>query len=109
MYPRCFRLGLIEASPSAKSAAIFRKPYPRCFRLGLIEANLTNAHVFIDESYPRCFRLGLIEASQIMMIIAVMTLGIRGVFASASLKPSPWWNSLYRGAQVSEVFSPRPH
>ena len=62
VYPRCLRLGLIEAMNDLKIKKSPFLVYPRCLRLGLIEAT----------TWPRCWAYG--------------SPCIRGVYASASLK-----------------------
>ena len=82
--------------------------YPRLYRLGLIEASARRASsAWRASSYPRLYRLGLIEAGE-SAGSAASGAGIRGFIASASLKlPVDSRNFVY--GIVSEALSPRPH
>ena len=132
-YPRCLRLGLIEAPWARGLRASSGRSYPRCLRLGLIEAALPPGGTSPPSAYPRCLRLGLIEASIRRKPYAARFNPIRGVYASASLKPLPPGHPLNQGesyprclrlglieatnrarfsesdCDLSEVFTPRPH
>ena len=107
--------------------------YPRCLRLGLIEAYHWGRRVPYRRRYPRCLRLGLIEASGRPPETECYVAAIRGVYASASLKLDRYRSGIHhasairgvyasaslkqrarqskRGcvATLSEVFTPRPH
>ena len=61
-YPRCLRLGLIEAGDADGWEVTPAHRYPRCLRLGLIEAAPARPSPGGVRRYPRGLRLGLIEA-----------------------------------------------
>ena len=111
--PRCKSLGLIEASQCIPEPATFRrrirgvkasaslKPLfaqRETRRLGRIRGVKASASLKRAVEYaipprdlrdPRCKSLGLIEASFFLVGVIVFCYGIRGVKASASLKPHP--------------------
>ena len=83
--------------------------YPRLYRLGLIEAAAKSFFLISDERYPRLYRLGLIEANHPDRSASAGLPGIRGVIASASLKQQAKSLGLEKGRAVSEALLPRPH
>ena len=88
MYPRLYRLGLIEAARKAPST----KPVWWGIRGFIASASLKQSKNFgfiaaICKRYPRLYRLGLIEAFHpIPRQGRDIAAGIRGFIASASLK-----------------------
>ena len=87
MYPRRYCLGLIEAQTRHPHRQLPLR-YPRRYCLGLIEAGCArNRHTTAGSKYPRRYCLGLIEAWSGNGGLCGSRIGIRGVIASASLKP----------------------
>ena len=132
-YPRRYCLGLIEASKFGTrrrwpwrgirgviaSASLKLQEridscrrgsrYPRRYCLGLIEAvrRILSFPGFCW--YPRRYCLGLIEASFRHDLSPCPRQSIRGVIASASLKPGIKGGSTVFFVGVSEALLPRPH